>query len=147
MSQDAIQVSKARAGEHRWTDKSGRGETPSEQWALTSRRAHMDRQVRMRKGSKWARVRAGTTDGWMSQDVERIQVSKGTYLPESMDRWTSQDANPSEQGRGLESTDGWMSQDAEIIRVSEGYSPSGDRGPGMRFGSMPTGRDRSDEHC
>ena len=96
MSQDAIQVSKARAGEHRWMDKSGHGETPSERRALTSWRARMDRQVRMQKGSKWARVRAGTTDGWTSQDVERIQVSKGTYLPESTDRRTSQDTNPSE---------------------------------------------------
>jgi len=69
----------------------------------------------MWKGSKWARVRAGTTDGWTSQDVERIQVSKGTYLLESTDGRMSQDANPSEQGQGLESTDGQMSQDAEII--------------------------------
>src|SRR6266850_2818302 len=105
-----------RAGEHRWMDKSGCGETPSEQWALTSWRARMDRQVRMQKGSKWARARAGSTDGWTSQDAERIQVSKGTYLPESTDRRTSQDANPSERGRGLESTDKRMSQDAEIIR-------------------------------
>src|SRR6266850_992019 len=82
-----------------------------------------------------------------SQDVERIRVSKGTYLLESTDGWTSQDVNPSEQGRGLESTDGQMSQDAEIIQVSEGYSPSGDWGPGMRFGSVPTGRVRSDERC
>src|SRR6267142_7006068 len=147
MSQDAIRVSKMRAGEHRWMDKSGHGETPSEQWALTSWRAHMDRQVRMRKGSKWARARAGTTDGWTSQDMERIQVSKGTYLPESTDRRTSQDANLSEQGRGLESTDRWMSQDVEIIQVSEGYSPSGDWGPGMRFGSVPTRRVCSDERC
>jgi len=140
-------VSKARAGEHRWTDESGRRETPSERWALTSWRAHTDRQVRMRKGSKWARARAGTTDGWTSQDVERIRVSKGTYLLESMDGRTSQDVNLSERGQGLESTDGQMSQDVEIIRVSEGYSPSGDWGPGMRFGSVPTGRVHSDEHC
>src|SRR6266850_7599675 len=59
MSQDAIQVSKVRAGEHRWMDESGCGETPSGQWALTSWRVRTDRQVRMRKGSKWARVRAG----------------------------------------------------------------------------------------
>src|SRR6267142_5504153 len=147
MSQDAIRVSKVRAGEHRWMDESGHGETPSEQWALTSWRVRTDRQVRMWKGSKWARARAGTTDRWMSQDVERIRVSKGTYLLESTDGWTSQDVNPSEQGRGLESTDGQMSQDAEIIQVSEGYSPSGDWGPGMRFGSVPTGRVRSDECC
>src|SRR6267142_5303715 len=145
MSQDAIQVSKARAGEHRWTDESGRGETLSERRALTSWRARMDRQVRMWKGSKWVRARAGSTDGRMSQDTERIRVSEGTYLPESTDRQTSQDANLSEQGRGLESTDGRMSQDAERIQVSEGYSPSGDRGPGMRFRSMPTGQVRSDE--
>src|SRR6267142_3075337 len=80
MSQDVIQVSKARAGEHRWTDESGHRETPSERRALTSWRARRDRQVRMWKGSKWARVRAGTTDGWTSQDMERIRVSKGTYL-------------------------------------------------------------------
>jgi len=92
MSQDAIRVSKARAGEHRWMDKSGHGETLSEQRALTSWRARTDRQVRMRKGSKWARARAGTTDGWTSQDVERIRVSKGTYLLESTDGRTSQDA-------------------------------------------------------
>src|SRR6266850_476906 len=147
MSQDVIQVSKARAGEHRWMDESGHGETLSERRALTSWRAHTDRQVRMPKGSKWARARAGTTDRWMSQDMERIQVSKGTYLPESTDGRTSQDVNPSEQGRGLESTDGWMSQDVEIIQVSEGYSPSGDWGPGMRFRSMPTRRVRSDERC
>src|SRR6266850_3347614 len=115
MSQDAIRVSKARAGEHRWTDESGHGETPSEQRALTSWRAHTDRQVRMRKGSKWARARAGTTDRWTSQDMERIQVSKGTYLLESTDGRMSQDTNPSERGQGLESTDGQMSQDAEII--------------------------------
>src|SRR6267142_1090071 len=127
MSQDTIQVSKARAGEHRWMDESGHGETLSEQQALTSWRARTDRQVRMRKGSKWARARAGTTDKWTSQDVERIRVSKGTYLPES--------------------TDGQMSQDVEIIRVSEGYSPRGDWGPGMRFGSVPTGRVCSNEHC
>src|SRR6267142_3540811 len=96
MSQDAIRVSKARAGEHRWMDKSGCGETPSEQWALTSWRARMDRQVRMQKGSKWAKVRAGSTDGRTSQDAERIRVSEGTYLPESMDGQMSQDANPSE---------------------------------------------------
>src|SRR6266850_970575 len=114
-------------------------ETPSEQRALTSWRARMDRQVRMQKGSKWVRVRAGSTDGQTSQDVERIRVSKGTYLPESTDGWTSQDANPSEQGQGLESTDGQMSQDVEIIQVSEGYSPSGDWGPGMQYGSVPTG--------
>jgi len=132
-------VSKVRAGEHRWTDKSGRGETLSERWALTSWRARTDRQVRMWKGSKWARAKAGTTDGWTSQDVERIRVSKGTYLLESTDGRTRQDANLSERGRGLESTDGRMSQDVEIIQVSEGYSPSGDWGPGMRFGSVPTG--------
>src|SRR6267142_2444108 len=53
------QVSKARAGEHRWTDESGHGETPSGRWALTSWRVRTDRQVRMWKGSKWVRARAG----------------------------------------------------------------------------------------
>src|SRR6266850_3978691 len=66
MSQDAIRVSKARAGEHRWMDESGRGETPSGQWALTSWRVRTDRQVRMQKGSKWARARAGE-HRWMDE--------------------------------------------------------------------------------
>src|SRR6266850_2865802 len=59
MSQDAIRVSKVRAGEHRWMDESGCGETPSGRRALTSWRVRTDRQVRMQKGSKWVRARAG----------------------------------------------------------------------------------------
>src|SRR6267142_6865854 len=149
----------------RQRDKSGHGKNPSERGlglestdgrtsqdterirvsnTLTSWRARTDRQGRMRKGSKWARAGEHRR---MDESGHGKNPSERGHLPPREHGRMSQDVNSRERGQGLESTDGWVSQDTERIRVSEGYSPSGDWGPGMRFGPVPTGRVCSNERC
>src|SRR6266850_877655 len=82
--------------------------------------ARMDRQGRTRKGSKWARARAGE-DRWTDESGHGKNPSeRRTYLlKHARTDKAGCGKDPSGRGRGLESTDGRTSQDAERIQVSE----------------------------
>src|SRR6267142_2307709 len=72
---EGIRVSKGHSlpGEHRQTDRSGHGRSPSKRGALTSWRAQTDRQT--------------------GQGTERIRAAKGTHVLESADGRTSNKIN------------------------------------------------------
>src|SRR6266850_4188418 len=67
---------RVRAGEHRWTDESGRRKNPSERRTYLLKHAWTDK-AGCRKDPSGQGQGLESTDGWMSQDAERIQVSKG----------------------------------------------------------------------
>src|SRR6266850_4275284 len=67
---------RARAGEHRWTDESGRRKNPSEQHTYLLKHARTDK-AGCRKDPSGQGRGLESTEGRTSQDTERIQVSEG----------------------------------------------------------------------
>src|SRR6267142_2391385 len=100
-------------------DKSGHGKNLTKQGALTNWRAQTDGQVRTQKESDRAR---GThflesADGRTSQDMERIQPSKGHSLP-GEHRQTDKSGhgkNRTEQGALTD----WRAQTDRQVRTRE----------------------------